>query len=154
MIEPLFNGPDEEWVALVGKYILNMGSVEATTRMLISLAEQSDLSQILNADLPSRLGYLRRRFPRDPTDRHSWAMNVFTVAAKHVSFRNIVAHSPIIITGHADGSLHIQGILNITPNNSANFGEFVRLPELRGRVDESAVVGRDLLAMQRDFRPA
>lgn len=154
MIEPLFNVTDDEWVLMVGKYIINMGGVEAATRLLISIVERSDSSPNMNGDLPSRLGYLRRRFPREPREQHSRAMAVFDVAARHVGFRNIVAHSPIIITGHADGSHHVQGILNITPNDPHKMGELVGLPELRGRVDESAALSRDLLNMQEVFRSA
>jgi hypothetical protein len=63
-----------------------------------------------------------------------------------------VAHSPIIITGHADGSRHVQGILNITPNDPQKVGELVGLRELHSRVDESAALARDLLKMQEVFR--
>ncbi|TXC66470.1 hypothetical protein FSC37_13350 [Piscinibacter aquaticus] len=113
MLQPLFNADDNEWVVLVGRYVLNMGSVEATTGLLISMHEGTDQAPSMNADLPSRLGFLRARFPRTSSDRHSWAMNVFAVASKHVGFRNIVAHSPLMITGHKDGSHRIQGILNL-----------------------------------------
>lgn len=154
MIEPLFNATDDEWVLMVGKYIINMGGVEASTRVLISIAERSGNSPVMNSDLPSRLGYLRRRFPREPKEQHSRAMKVFDIAGKHVGFRNIVAHSPIIITGHADGSRHVHGILNITPNDPHKAGELVGLAELRGRVDESAALSRDLLNMQDVFRNA
>lgn len=81
-------------------------------------------------------------------------MNVFAVASKHVGFRNIVAHSPLIITGHEDGSKHIQGILNLTPNDDRQAGELVGLIELRGRVDESASIGNTLLQMQVDYQNA
>jgi hypothetical protein len=151
MIEPLIDATEDEWILMVGKYILNMGSVEAGTRQLISIVEGSDMSQVMTADLPSRLGFLRNRFPREPHERHTWAMNVFDVALKHVRFRNIVAHSSIIFTGHADGSRRTQGILNLTPTDPNKFGEFVGLAELRERVNESAVLGRDLLAMQTDY---
>jgi hypothetical protein len=154
MIEPLFNFTDDEWVLMVGKYIINMGGVEAATRLLISIVDRSESSPNMNGDLPSRLGYLRRRFPREPREQHSRAMAVFDVAARHVGFRNIVAHSPIIITGHADGSRHVQGILNLTANDPHKIGELVGLTELRGRVDESAALSRDLLNMQDVFRNA
>ncbi|MFC5302900.1 hypothetical protein [Azospira restricta] len=153
-IEPLFNATDDKWVLMVGKYIINMGGVEAATRLLISIVDRSDNSPVMSGDLPSRLGYLRRRFPREPKERHSRAMAVFEIAAKHVGFRNIVAHSPIIITGHADGSRHVQGILNITPNDPFKAGELVGLDELHSRVDESAALSRDLLSMQEIFRNA
>lgn len=151
MLEPLLNVTDDEWITLVGKYILNMGSVEATTRTLISIVERSDRSPVMNSDLPSRIGFLRTRFPRAPVERHSWAMKVFGVASKHVGFRNIIAHSPIVISRHEDGSYRTHGILNLTPADPAKLVELVELEELRGRVDESMVVGRDLLSMQGDF---
>ena len=153
-ILPLINPEDQEWVHLVGRYILNMGTVEASTRLLIAIHERNDRAAVMTADLPSRLGFLRSRFPRDPPERHSWAMNVFGVAAKHVGFRNVLAHSPLVITGHEDGSKHIQGILNLTPNDDKNAGELVGIHELRGRVNESAKFGELLLQMQRDFERA
>lgn len=153
-IPPLINPEDEEWVRLVGRYILNMGAVEASTRVLVAIYEKSDRVPTMSADLPSRLGFLRSRFPRAPIERHSWAMNVFAMASKHVGFRNIVAHSPLIITGHEDGSKHIQGILNLTPNDDRQAGELVGLTELRGRVDESANLGNQLLQMQGDYKNA
>ncbi|PTQ77124.1 hypothetical protein C8R26_11044 [Nitrosomonas oligotropha] len=153
MIEPLFNPTDDEWISMVGKYILNMGSIEFATRILISIVDADPKSKNMNGDLPARLGYLRRKFPREPKEVHSKAMLVFDVALKHVGFRNIVAHSPIVISGHADGSKHIQGILNLNPRDPNNDG-IIGLPELRGRVDESSSIGRDLLQMQKVFSPA
>jgi hypothetical protein len=151
MIKPLLNGPDDEWVMMVGKYITNMGGVEAATRILISQVAGTDRFPVMNADLPSRLGFLRNRFPRTPEERHSRAMNVFRVASKHVVFRNIVAHSPILIAGYADGTRRVQGILNITPTDLHKSGELVSFEELRTRVDESAAISRDLLEMQDAF---
>ncbi len=149
-ISALVNPEDEEWVHLVGRYILNMGAVEATTRILIAVCERSDRAAAMTADLPSRLGYLRKRFPRQPQERHSWAMSALAVASKHVAFRNVVAHSPLVISGNADGK-HIEGILNLTPTDGKQAGELVSLAELRGRVDESAKLGELLLQMQSDF---
>jgi hypothetical protein len=149
---PLLNPEDREWVELVGRYVLNMGAIEASTRVLIAMYEGNDRAVIMSADFPSRLGFLRSRFPRDPSARHSWAMNVFGVAARHVGFRNVIAHSPLIITGHADGSKHIQGILNLTPNHEKQAGELIGIEELRGRVNESAKLGESFLQMQADFR--
>ena len=151
-ILPLLNPDDHEWVTLVGRYILNMGSVEASSRLLITLHEGDDQSLVMSADLRARLGFLRTRFPRSLVERHSWAMSVFDMAMKHVGFRNVVAHSPLMITSHEDGQLHIQGILNLTPNDDKQAGELVGLPELRGRVNESAKLSESFLEMQRDFR--
>ncbi len=150
-IEPLFNADDNDWVVMVGRYMLNMGAIEAATRLLISMCEQTDRSSVMNTELPSRLGFLKKRFPRANPMRHSWAMNIFRVADKHVGFRNIIAHSPIMITGHEDGSRHIRGILNLTPNDPNNVGQLVELDELRGRVNESAQLARSLLEMQVNF---
>jgi len=153
-ISALVNPDDEQWVRLVGRYIMNMGAVEATTRLLIARCEKNDRATAMTADLPSRLGYLRKRFPREPQERNSWAMNALAVASKHVAFRNVVAHSPLMITEHADGTKHIQGILNLTPTDDKQAGELVGLAELRGRVDESAKLGELLLQMQGDFERA
>lgn len=136
---------------MVGKYILNMGSVEFATRILISIVDADPNSKNMNGDLPARLGYLRRKFPREPKEMHSKAMLVFDVALKHAGFRNIVAHSPIFISEHADGSKYIQGILNLNPRDPNNDGVLIGLQELRGRVDESSSIGRDLLQMQKVF---
>lgn len=154
MIQPLLNATDDEWVMLVGRYILNMGAVEATTRVLIGVIDKTDRSPVMSADLPSRIGYVRKRFPRNDQARHSWAMNVFEVVSKHVSFRNAVAHSPIAITERADGSRKIQGILNLTPNDPGNTGYLITLEELRARVNETAALGKALLEMQTDFGAA
>lgn len=151
MLQPLLNATDDEWVTMVGRYILNMGSVEMTTRLLISQIEGNDRSLVMAADLPSRLGYVRKRFPRADQQRHSWAMKVFDVVNKHVAFRNAVAHSPIVITGHEDGTRTVHGIFNLTPNNEHKAGELISLVELKGRVNESAAIGRSLLEMQADF---
>ena len=151
-ILPLLDPEDQEWVQLVGRYILNMGAIEASTRLLVAIHEKNDRASAMSADLPSRLGFLRNRFPREPSERHSWAMNVFGVAAKHVGFRNVVAHSPLVITGHEGGSKHIQGILNLTLNDDKQAGELVGLEELKGRVNESAKLGELVLQMQADFR--
>jgi hypothetical protein len=151
-LSSLTNPEDQEWVQLVGRYILNMGAIEATTRVLIAWHERNESAQTMNADLPSRLGYLRSRFPRRPAERHSWAIRTFAVASKHVGFRNAVAHSPLVITDHEDGSTRIQGIFNLTPSDEKKVGEFIGIEELRGRVDESAQLGKLLLEMQADFK--
>jgi hypothetical protein len=142
-----------DWVIAIGRYILNMGSVEATTRLLISIHEKSEQSKVINADLSGRIGFLRNRFPREDNARHSWAMNVFNVASKHAGFRNIVAHSPLLITNTESDTKVIQGILNITPSDDTNYGVLIGLDELRNRVEESAIIGENLISMQTDFIP-
>jgi hypothetical protein len=60
-------------------------------------------------------------------------------------------HSPLAISGHADGSYRIQGIMNVTQKSSDTIGELISLEELRGRVDESAIIARQMLDMHADF---
>jgi hypothetical protein len=147
MIKPLFNPMDDEWAMLVGRFMLNMGVIEMATRLLIARIHGT----VFNADLDARIGFVRSRFPRENNARHKWAMKAFGVALKHVDFRNIVAHSPLAITGYADGSYRIQGIMNVTPKSKDTIAELISIEELTGRVTESAVVARQLLEMQNDF---
>lgn len=151
MIKPLFSAKDDEWVVMVGRYILNMGALELATRLIIARIEGTDSATIFSDDLALRIAFIRKRFPRKDQDRHKWAMNAFEVARKHAGFRNIVAHSPLAIAGCADGSYHIQGIMNVTPKSSDTIAQLISLEELTGRVNESAVVARQLLEMQADF---
>ena len=151
MIKPLFNPQDDPWVWAVGRYMLNMGAVEATTRMLVIQISGSDSSPVFSDELSSRLRYIRKRFPREPRDRHAWAMNIFTVTAKHAGFRNIIAHSPLMFSANQDGTLHINGIMNFTHKDSKNFGQIISLEELTGRVDESAAIAKNLMDMHIDF---
>lgn len=122
MIKPVLNPKDDHWVMLVGRYMLNMGVIEITPRLLIARMQGTDGTAV-NADLDSRIGFIRNRFPRGDEARHKWAMNALSAASKHAGFRNIVAHSPLAFTGHpedgsrirpqVDGSSRIQGILNV-----------------------------------------
>lgn len=146
IVQPLFDPSLEEWVIPVGRYIMNMGSVEMATRLLIAQIQGTHITPVFNAALDSRIGFIRNRFPRKDKTRHEWAMNVLTVAKKHSDFRNIIAHSPLVVTGHADGINRIQGIMNMTSD------EIVSLQEMKGRVEESAVLASKLLEMQSDFR--
>lgn len=152
MIKPLFGAQDEEWVTMVGRYILNMGALEMASRILIARITGGDSDPIFADDLAARIGFIRKRYPRDDNARHSKAMNAFEVALRHTGFRNIVAHSPIAITTGSDGSYKIQGIMNVTPKSKDTIAQLVSLEELKGRVNESAAVARDLLEMQNDFR--
>ena len=151
MIKPLFDAADDEWVVMVGRYILNMGALEMATRLIIARIEGTDTTPIFGDDLSSRIAFIRKRFPREDTARHMWAMNALEVARKHAGFRNIVAHSPLGISGHADGTFHIQGILNVTPRDDDKIAQLISLEELKGRVTESSVVARQVLEMQADF---
>ena len=150
-IQALFDPADEEWIVLTGRYILNMGVIEFATRLLITKIEGTDAVPIFSAKLAARIGFIRKNIPRPNAARHKWAMGVLEVAKKHTTFRNIVAHSPLLITGLQDGSLHIGGIMNVTPKGVDNIAELISLDELRGRVNELAVVGRHILETQADF---
>jgi hypothetical protein len=151
MVQPLFGVADDEWVVMVGRYILNMGAVEMATRLLIVRITGSDQDPIFSGPLAARIAFLRKRFPRQSATRHSWAMSVFSVAKQHTIFRNTVAHSPLAISSQPDDSFKINGILNITPNDPANVANLVSLEELRGRTNESAAIARDMLGMQADY---
>ena len=151
VIKPLFNAQDDEWVVLVGRYMLNMGAVEMGTRLLIVRLLGTDSAPIFQDDLAARIGFVRKRFPQADPARHKWAMNTFDVADRHAGFRNIIAHSPLAISSHEDGSLRIHGIMNLTPKDQKKAAELISLDELRGRVNESAALGRDILEMQQDF---
>ncbi|MBA3755912.1 MAG: hypothetical protein H0X02_06660 [Nitrosomonas sp.] len=136
---------------MIGRYMLNMGAVELATRLIIARIEGTDRTPIFSDDLSARLGFIRKRFPQDDLARHKWAMNALEVASKHAGFRNIIAHSPLAITQHVDGSYHIQGIMNVTPKSDSTIAQLVSIEELKGRVNESSVFARQLLEMQADF---
>ena len=117
MLKPLFNPNDDQWVIMVGRYMLNMGAIEAAARQLIVSLNETDNIPIFNDNLAPKIGYLKKRFPRDDLLKHKIAMNTFYVAAKHVKFRNIIAHNPLAFKEELDGSLVIQGIMNMAPDN-------------------------------------
>jgi hypothetical protein len=82
------------------------------------------------------------RFPADDTA----VTTIFECAKRHTAFRNTVAHSPLAITGHADGSFHIQGLLDIPKRGAA---ALVTITELAGRVNETVALAnafRELMA--------
>jgi hypothetical protein len=150
MIAPLFGAQDDEWVAMVGRYILNMGAVELATRLIIGRIAGTDQVQV-SVSLAARLAYIRKRIPREDNNLHMRAIKILSVADRNRGFSNVVAHSPVAITGHSDGTFTIHGIMNIAPLNKANAAELVSLEELRGRVNESAALARDMLEMQSVF---
>jgi hypothetical protein len=151
MIAPILNNPDDDpWIIMVGKYILNMGAIEATTRKIVATITGSDSSPEVSHDLHVRIRFIRKRFPRENRERHAWAMNIFGVGLRHVAFRNIIAHSPLALAVASDKT-DILGIMNLTPNDPDNLGQLVTLEELKGRVDESSRLGHDLMKMQGDF---
>jgi hypothetical protein len=59
---------------MTGRYILNMGVVEAGTRLLIVQIEGTDTVQVYSAELAARIRFVRSRFPRADATRHKWAM--------------------------------------------------------------------------------
>jgi hypothetical protein len=78
-------------------------------------------------------------------------MNTLRIAERLTGFRNVVAHSPIAISGYADGTIKIRGIMNVTPTSNKTTAELVSLDELKGRVNESAAVAREMLELQSAF---
>jgi hypothetical protein len=152
-IKPLFDAPDEAWVWMVGKYMLNMGAIELTTRLIVVQITGSESDLNYSSELSLRIGFIKNRFPRHPIERHAWAMNVFKVGKKHADFRNIIAHGGLVMTVNQDGRMHIHGIMALTPKDRQNVGHLVSLEELTGRVDESAALGRQFMEMQADFTP-
>ena len=59
MIKPLFNARDDEWVIVVGRYVLNMGAAEWATRVLIERIDGME-SPVLDAGFTSRVGLVRK----------------------------------------------------------------------------------------------
>lgn len=154
MLRFTLNADDGAWIQAVGKYMLNMGSVELMTRSLIFSIHGTDGVAIYGDTLAARLSYLRSRFPRDPQDRHQWAMRIFGVADKHVKFRNSVAHSSVVLQGDDTGPQGVVGLLDLTPKDATNLGQIISLEELNGRVDESSSVACDFFMMQEDYKRA
>ena len=121
------------------------------TRNLIFRILGTDKVPIYSDTLPARLGFLRARFPRDPQERHKWAMHVLGVAEKHATFRNSIAHSSVVLHGNDEGPQRVVGLLELTPKDPRNLGQLISLEELNGRVNESSALARDLVAMQNDY---
>jgi hypothetical protein len=147
VVETLLNPDDDEWVMLVGRYILNMGVLEMATREWIA-ETQGESAPVIAASLAKRIEFIRKRFPRDNPGRYESAMTIFEVADRHTQFRNTVAHSPLVITDHADGSFHIRGLLDV-PSKPGRTPSLVSVDELRGRVNESNALAtrfREMLA--------
>jgi hypothetical protein len=151
MLRFTLNSDNDAWIQALGRYMLNMGGVELMTRTLIRGINGTESLPIYCDTLSARLGYLRSRFPRDPQDRHKWAMRIFGVADKHTAFRNSVAHSSVVLHGDDSGSQGVIGLLNLTPNDPANMGQIISIEELNGRVNESSALAQDMVAMQVDY---
>lgn len=147
-MKSLFGANDNEWVVLVGRYMLNMGVIEMATRLLVFEITGSDQEPIYSDDLAARIGFLRKRYPRNNREKHENAMRCFHVADRHTRFRNIVAHSVVVVTENEDGEKIVQGLLSLTPKNKTSIGEVVGLEEIRGRVNESSAIGQAMLEMQ------
>jgi hypothetical protein len=145
MLKPFFGAEDEEWVVAVGRFMLNMGAIEAATVQLVARIAGKIQSQSERQELKIRMGFLRGRFPRDDKERHKWAMNIFDVAMQLATFRDIIAHSPVKVEVGPDGSSRVAGILDVRRN------ELISLVEITGRIDESALAARGFLEMQTDF---
>lgn len=125
-----------------------MGAIEMATRTIIAKITGGDSAPIFSDDLAARIGFIRKRYPRSDKTKHSKAMNTFEVALKHTTFRNIVAHSPVVVAGAEDGTLTVLGILGLTLQSKENVGELISLEELKSRVNESSAVARAMLDMQ------
>jgi hypothetical protein len=147
VVETLLNPDDDEWVRLVGRYILNMGVLEMATREWIA-ETQGEAVRVITAPLASRIAFIQKRFPRDDPKRYESAMMIFEVAVRHTQFRNTVAHGLLAITAHADGSFHIRGLLDM-PSKPGRTPSLISVDDLRGRVNESNVLAtrfREMLA--------
>ena len=148
-----FFAADDEWVTLVGRYILNMGVVDTATKLVIVSIDGNDKGKILNAELSDRLSYIRWRLPRKDRTRHEASMKALSVAEENIGFRDMLAHSPISITSKPDGTIKVQGIVNVDPSDKSTLYELVSLAKLRAKVDESAMLVGHFLAMQLDGGP-
>jgi len=142
---------NNEWVQLIGKYMLNMGAIEAATRVIIGKLHSSDQVPIFKSELDARVRYLRGKFPFDDKERHEKAMLFFDALLKHVKFRNIIAHSGVTYVDGPDEDKIVNGLLNFLPNDSNSIAEYISLEELKGRVNESARLGATLLDYQSLF---
>src|SRR4051812_7252939 len=101
-VRPLLNSNDhKEWAFMIGSYMLNLGSIENTTRELI-FRIAGEGSEVASCELGDRIGFIRKGFPREPRPRHKLAMTTLTLAKKQQEFRNIVAHSAVMLFARPD----------------------------------------------------
>ena len=152
-MQHLLNPPQsDEWIQLIGKYLINMGALETLTRVIIARLNRTDRVKIYSDDLSSRAKYLRSRYPNLDAIKHKKAMNIFNILEKHIGFRNIVAHSGILY-GDEPGKDEkiLVGLLNLKPRNINNIAEAITIEEMRERVNESAQLGKLLCDIQDDF---
>lgn len=151
-LSPLINLViNKEWIEYIWKYMINMGAIETTSRLIIEKLNNTNNIAIYSEDLDNRIKYLQARYPNDNKMKHQKAMKMFKVLKKHIWFRNIIAHSWIMYVKNDDKQF-IGGLLNFQPKNKANMiAEFISIEEMKWRVDESAKLGSLLLEFQNDF---
>jgi hypothetical protein len=63
MIKPLFGAQDDEWVVIVGRYVLNMGALEMATRLLIERIKNKDTEPRFATACPAVSDFFVRDFP-------------------------------------------------------------------------------------------
>jgi hypothetical protein len=145
MVEALLNPDDDEWVNLVGRYILNMAVIEMASREWIA-STQGESHHMMHKPLAKRIEFMSARFPSGDTA----VTTIFECGQRHTVFRNTVAHSPLAITGHADGSFHIQGLLDIPKRGQP---ALITIAELKGRVIETAALANAFREMVANSLP-
>jgi hypothetical protein len=150
-LDVVWNPTDADWASAVGRFMLNMGTIETVTRVLVAQIHGTDRVPVFGGVLSGRVSYLRKRYPRDDPAAHGAAMNVFNVCLRLVGFRNIVAHSGTMYLKTEDGQMHTVGMLDLTPEDRANLGQVISYAEVHGRAEEAAKVGNALMAMQGKF---
>jgi len=151
-ILPLMNpASSDEWIQFIGKYMINMGAIETTTRIIIGNLNGTDKIKIYSDDLSARSDYLRVRYSNHNAEKHKKAMKFFDLLGKHIGFRNIVAHSGVIYADGPDGVKIMVGLFNLKPRDINNIAEIITIEEMKGRVNESAQLGATLLQLQNDF---
>lgn len=147
----VWNPTDADWASAVGRFMLNMGTIETVTRFLIAEIHGTDRVPVYGDVLSARISYLRKRYSRDDPAAHGAAMNVFNVCLRLAGFRNIVAHSGTVYVKGEDGQMQTVGMLDLTPEDRTNVGQVILYAELHGRAEEAAKVGNALMAMQGKF---
>lgn len=152
MINVAINPRNDEWVKAVGRYILNMGVVEELTRVIIMRMTGKKEDQIINGDLSIRIRFIRGHYPRSDHSSHQEACRILDFAVAETSFRNIVAHSPVMYDGDPHSSeSQIGGILNVMPRDKTREAELVSLAELQEHVGGAVALANDLNKMMDTF---
>lgn len=153
ILKPIINSPnDENWIQYIGKYMINMGAIETTTRVIIAKLHSTDQVAIFHADLEPRIRYLSSRYVNSDNIKHKRAMNFFRALRKHVGFRNAVAHSGLLYKDGLNNTKEMAGLVNFKPSDKkTSVADIISIEEMKGRVDESAKLGAMLLEFQNDF---